>query len=76
MPSLTEFIQEIGNENITVQELHNSLITQDYKNGFTRVTFGTHGLMPNDLTDGKKTALIVWIDSERYNEALKKFKGD
>ncbi len=74
MASLSELIEEIGNENVTVQTLHNSMDKADYNKGHTKITFGTDGLSPNDLVDNKKTALIVWVDSDRFDKALSKFK--
>ncbi|EKO3922817.1 hypothetical protein GCS56_000034 [Vibrio metschnikovii] len=75
MASLTQLISEIGDENVTVQALHQCLDTAKYNKGCTTITFKTDGLEAMDLADNKKTALIVWMDADKFNQALAKFKG-
>ncbi|HFQ5370476.1 TPA: hypothetical protein ACGVAR_003040 [Vibrio vulnificus] len=78
MASLTQLINEIGDENVTVQALHMCLDTAKYDKGRTTITFKTNvlGAMgAMDLVDQKKTALIVWMDADKFNQALAKFKG-
>ncbi len=75
MASLSELIKEIGDENVTVQALHTCMDSAQYNKGRTSIKFKTDGLGPTDLVDDKKTALIVWMDADRFNNALAKFKG-
>ncbi|EPZ5901326.1 hypothetical protein ACXQF3_001044 [Vibrio fluvialis] len=75
MASLSELIKEIGDENVTVQALHSCMESAQYNKGLTTIKFKTDGLGATDLVNDKKTALIVWMDADRFNEALAKFKG-
>ncbi|WP_238925728.1 hypothetical protein [Vibrio metschnikovii] len=60
---------------MTVQALHQCLDAAKYNKGCTTITFKTDGLEAMDLADNKKTALIVWMDADKFNQALAKFKG-
>lgn len=75
MASLTQLINEIGDENVTVQALHQCMESAQFNKGLTTIKFKTDGLGATELADGQKTALIVWVDSDQYNNALAKFKG-
>ncbi|EJG2012738.1 hypothetical protein BS024_RS01340 [Vibrio parahaemolyticus] len=75
MASLTKLLNEIGDENVTVQALHQCMDSAQYNKGLTTIKFKTDGLGATDLADNKKTALIVWVDSDHYNNALAKCKG-
>ncbi|PNG65023.1 hypothetical protein CRN61_17700 [Vibrio vulnificus] len=74
MASLSELITEIGDDNVTVQPLHQCMISSNYSNGVTTILFGTNVLGPLDMVGDKKTALIVWMDVDDFNSALKKLK--
>ncbi|HAT8546223.1 hypothetical protein BBM68_05340 [Vibrio parahaemolyticus] len=75
MASLTQLLNQIGDENVTVQALHQCMDSAQFNNGLTTIKFKTDGLGATDLADNKKTALIVWVDSDQYNNALAKCKG-
>ncbi|MET2897028.1 hypothetical protein ABXV22_01735 [Vibrio rotiferianus] len=75
MASLSELIKQIGDENVTVQALHQCMDSAQFNKGLTTIKFKTDGLGATDLSDNKKTALIVWVDSAQYNNALAKCKG-
>ncbi|EOX0971567.1 hypothetical protein ACO4G9_003119 [Vibrio parahaemolyticus] len=75
MASLTQLLNEIGDENVTVQALHQCMDSAQYNKGLTTIKFKTDGLGATELADNKKTALIVWVDSDHYNNALVKCKG-
>ncbi len=75
MASLSELIKEIGDENVTVQALHTCMDSALFDKGLTTITFNTEGLGATDLVDHKKTALIVWVDSDQFNNALIKCRG-
>lgn len=75
MASLSELIKEIGDDNVTVQALHTCMDSASYNKGLTTIKFKTQGLSATDLTLDKKTALIVWVDADKFNDALEKFKG-
>ncbi|HGF5096711.1 TPA: hypothetical protein ACF373_003854 [Vibrio parahaemolyticus] len=70
MESLTQLLNEIGDENVTVQALHQCMDSAQYNKGRTTIKFKTDGLGATELADGKKTALIVWVDADKYNNAL------
>jgi hypothetical protein len=74
MASLSELITEIGDDNVTVQPLHQCMISQNYINGATTIRFGTNVLGPFDMVGEKKTALVVWMDVDDFNTALNKLK--
>lgn len=70
MASLSELINQIGDENVTVQALHQCMDSAQYNKGLTTIKFKTDGLGATELADNKKTALIVWVDADQYNNAL------
>ena len=74
MASISELINQIGDENVTVQALHQCMDSAQYSKGLTTIKFKTDGLGATDLADNKKTALIVWVDADQYNTALKAAK--
>ena len=74
MASLTELLTEIGDDNLSLQQLQTCMTGAKYNKGVTTVTFITEEVGPMDLADCKKTALIVWIDGDKFDETLNKFK--
>lgn len=74
--SVQELIQKFDVNKITVQFLHQCLIKADMsKDGVTKVTFGSD--MPViDLLEDKKTAIIVWVEFEDFNNIAKQVKED
>lgn len=73
MASIIEFLEKVGVEKLTCQVLHESMTNANMgKRGETKVTFLTREITPTDLIgEMKKTAFIVWMNSEDFNEALK-----
>lgn len=72
---LTELLQKIGDENVQVQMLDNSTVSVEDKNrtNDVEVTFATHNTNCNEFYTGKgKVGLVVWIDREDWNKAIKK----
>lgn len=76
MALLSELIEEIGNENVSVQALHICMVDAQYRNGESTIKFVTQAVGAMDLADNKKTALIVWVDVDKFNDALAKCRGD
>lgn len=72
MPRLTELLNEIGDENLSFQTLHQSVTGAAKKrNGDTEVKFVATGIRPGDLYGRlKKTAVIVWMDADKFDAAL------
>lgn len=71
MAGIIELLSTIGEDNLKVQSLHTCMETAKYdgKKGETKVTFLTQEPGPMDLCE-KKTALIVWMDSDKFNSTL------
>lgn len=77
MASLIELLEVVGLENVTVQALHECATGATMKKGGdTEVKFITGEITPGDMV-GKmcRTALIVWMDAEKFDKALKEIKG-
>lgn len=70
---LLELIKLIGEDNIKVQAVNNSIVnikdkkrTQD-----TEITIATNELSANDVAnDNGKVGLVVWIGRDDYNKYL------
>lgn len=75
MASLSELIEEIGDENVSVQVLNHCMVDSKYNKGESTIKFVTQAVGPMDLVSNKKTALIVWFDVDDFNNALAKCKG-
>lgn len=76
MASLSELIMEIGDDNVAVQFLNQCMIDAKYDKGHTTIKFGVNGLGAMDLVDNKKAGLIVWVDADKFDNALEKLKGE
>lgn len=76
MPSLTEVLNHIGDDKLKVQYLHDSTvkIVDKKKTQDTEITFATDAVDCSTFYGGNKTALIVWLDVEDYNNATKVLK--
>lgn len=72
MAKLSEILSEMDDD-VSVQYLSESLvgIKDKKKTNDTEITFATTEVNCNSAMDGKKTAVIVWVDIEKYNEACK-----
>ncbi len=67
---LTELISLIGDDNIDVQNVEQSAIKMktNKKHGDLEITFCS----PHDIMNGaNKVGLVVWIDKNDFEEALK-----
>lgn len=64
---LSELIAQIGDENVTVQKLSDSITgtVSTNKQGVTKITFGTKEITCGDLLVGTKIGLIVWIPTDK-----------
>lgn len=68
---LTEFLEKIGNENLAVQVLHDSIVSEKRTKHDIEVTFATENKNTQLLSTSKRVGIIVWMDSDKYNEAIK-----
>ncbi len=67
---LTEFLEKIGNENLAVQVLHDSVVSEKKTKQDIEVTFATEFKNTQLLGDSKRVGIIVWMDADKYNEAI------
>lgn len=69
--TLIEFFEKIGNENLNVQVLHDSIVSEKKTKEDLEVTFATEKSNTQLLGVSKRVGVIVWMDSDKYNEAVK-----
>lgn len=69
--TLIEFFEKIGNENLKVQVLHDSIVSEKKTKDDLEVTFATEKTNTQLLGVSKRVGVIVWMDSDKYNEAIK-----
>lgn len=67
---LTEFLEKIGNENLAVQVLHDSVVSEKKTKQDIEVTFATEFKNTQLLGDSKRVGIVVWMDADKYNEAI------
>lgn len=63
---LSELIAAIGDENIQLQNLDQSMDGYRTKGAVTKITFGT--IQPCSLDGTQKLGLIVWLDRDKVKE--------
>lgn len=69
--TLTEFLEKIGNENLAVQVLHDSIVSESKTEQDIEITFATEAKNAQLLGESKRVGIVVWMDSDKYNEAIK-----
>lgn len=68
--TLTELLSKIGNENLRVQFISESLISFKETKDDLEINFATE--KQNKPIDGcNKVGIVVWMDAEKYREAAK-----
>jgi hypothetical protein len=70
--SLSKVLSKIESD-VKVQFLAESMvgIKDKKKTNDTEISFATAEVDSNSWFDGRKTALIVWVDIDQYNEAMR-----
>ncbi|AFU62273.1 hypothetical protein AVV48_gp24 [Acinetobacter phage phiAC-1] len=68
---LTEFLEKIGNENLKIQVLHNSIVSERKTKNDIEITFATENGNSQILSKSNRVGIVVWMDAEKYNEAIK-----
>lgn len=63
---LSELIAAYGDDKVQFQNLDQSLINLNMRNGVSKITFGTEQPVNLDGTD--KLGLVVWLDRDRVKE--------
>ncbi len=69
--TLIEFFEKIGNENLAVQVLHDSIVSEKKTKEDIEVTFATEHKNTQLLGVSKRVGVVVWMDADKYNEAIK-----
>lgn len=69
--TLTEFLEKIGNENLAIQVLHDSIVSESKTEQDIEITFATETKNAQLLGESKRVGIVVWMDSDKYNEAIK-----
>ena len=69
--TLTEFLEKIGNENLAIQVLHNSVVSEKKTKQDIELTFATEFKNTQLLGQSKRVGIVVWMDADKYNEAIK-----
>ena len=68
--TLTELLEKIGNENLQLQLIHESFVAVKECKDDIEITFATE--KRNTPLEGScRAGIVVWMDSEKYNEAIK-----
>lgn len=67
---LTEFLEKIGNENLAVQVLRDSIVSEKKTKLDIEVTFATEFKNTQLLGDSKRVGIIVWMDADKYNKTI------
>lgn len=68
--TLTELFEKIGNENLKVQTIHDSIVSSKNCKNDIEITFAT-GKENQQFNNSTRVGIVVWMDSEKYNEAIK-----
>ena len=69
--TLTEFLEKIGNENLAIQVLHDSMVSERKTKQDIELTFATEFKNTQLLGQSKRVGIVVWMDADKYEEAIK-----
>lgn len=69
--TLIEFLEKVGNENLAIQVLHDSVVSEKKTKHDLEITFATDFKNTQILSESKRVGIVVWMDSDKYNEAIK-----
>lgn len=69
--TLIEFLEKIGNENLKIQVLHDSIVSERKTKNDIEITFATENGNSQILGKSNRVGIVVWMDAEKYNEAIK-----
>ena len=73
MAKLSDILKEMGDE-VKVQFLSQSVVSVKDKKRTkdTEVTFATNEVDCNSFGMGNKSGIVIWVDNDKYNEAIEK----
>lgn len=69
--TLTEFFGKIGNENLAIQVLHDSVVSERKTKQDIELTFATEFKNTQISGQSSRVGIVVWMDADKYNEAIK-----
>lgn len=69
--TLTEFLEKIGNENLAIQVLHDSVVSEKKTKQDIELTFATEFKNTQISGQSSRVGIVVWMDADKYNEAIK-----
>lgn len=71
MPTISEILQEMDNE-ADIQFLQQCITKfKDKKRPVeTEISFVTQAVNCNELMNGDKTGIVIWVSREKYNKAI------
>ena len=69
--TLIEFFEKIGNENLTIQVLHDSIVSEKKTKHDVEITFATETKNTQLLGVSNRVGIVVWMDADKYDEAIK-----
>lgn len=68
--TLLELVEKVGNENIRVQFIHESLVGfKECKNDL-EITFATEK-QNKPMNENSRVGIVIWMDKEKYDEVMK-----
>ena len=70
MASIKALVDKLDVDDIGVQLLKSCMTNITAKKTCSKVTFETDALTPSDVFNDSKQALILWVDTDKFNEAL------
>lgn len=74
MATITELVQEIGDDNFGVQILNASYKSIHTRKNFTEVALCTSEPLV-DIMDNRRVGVVIWVDGDKYREALAKLNN-
>ena len=69
--TLIEFFEKIGNENLAIQVLHDSIVSEKKTKHDVEITFATETKNTQLLGVSNRVGIVVWMDANKYDEAIK-----
>lgn len=69
--TLTEVLSKIGDENIKLQFIDQSMTNFSENKKEAKVTFATEKQHRPTFMGGSKMGIVVWVDADKWQEATK-----
>lgn len=81
MAGIIKLLETIGEENVNIQSLHQCMSKSDLGTKKSSITIETNAVTTaNAKFDSNglsmdKTAIIIWVDGDKFDRALSELKG-